>query len=72
MDITTVKLHKYTKSALDELRHNSESYDELISKLISMAKNKDLKNKLIKAYKNMGKSDLELLNDWETASKEVD
>lgn len=72
MEITTVKLHKGTKSALDELRNKSESYDDLITKLIYIAKNKDLKKKLIEAYKSIGKKDLEILKEWEVASKEIE
>lgn len=72
METTTVKLHKSTKSSLDQLRSNSESYDELINKLILQSKNKDLKNKLIESYKKMGKAELELLEEWEYASKELE
>ncbi len=33
--------------------------------------NKLLKNKMIEFYKNMGKNELEILEDWEIASKEL-
>ncbi|HLC58694.1 MAG TPA: hypothetical protein VJI68_02440 [Candidatus Nanoarchaeia archaeon] len=72
MDITTIKLHKNTKSALDELRSENETYDNIINKLITKIKDKNLKKELIEAYKNMGKEDLRLLEEWETASNEFE
>lgn len=72
MEITTVKLHKETKIALDDLRSERESYDEVISKLISHHKNKNLHRELVHAYKSMGKQDLAILEEWENASREVE
>ncbi len=68
MQVTTVKLHKSTKAALDQLKGGRESYDELIAKLIAQNKRKDLRTELIRGYQNMGKADLKLLQDWEAAS----
>lgn len=70
--ITTIKLQKSTKSALDSLKVRSESYDAAIRKIISIIKNKNLKAELIEAYKSMGKKDLEVLQDWEQASSDID
>ena len=72
MDTTTIKLYKETKSALDQLREERESYDELISKLISHVKNRNLKKELKLGYQKMGKTDLAVLEEWETASEEVE
>ena len=71
MDATTIKLHKSTKSALDKLRKENESYENVISKLISQAENKGLKDELIAAYKQVGREDLEILAEWENASREA-
>jgi predicted transcriptional regulator len=39
MDATTIKLHDATKSQLDQFReYQNESYDELIQKLVFIAK----------------------------------
>ena len=46
-DVTTIKLHKNTKKELDAFReHRSESYDEIVRKLVLIARNHDaaLKN----------------------------
>lgn len=71
MKVTTVKLYEGTKYALDRLRVENESYDQLIRKLISEVKNKDLKTQLIEAYKKKSKQDLEIFKEWEPASKEL-
>ncbi len=71
METTTIKIHKTTKFILDEFRNENESYDKAIIKIIEKIKNKNLTKNLIEAYKNMGKKDLEILNEWETASKEL-
>ena len=70
--VTTIKLQKSTKSALDNLKANSESYDAAIKRLIVTLSNTNLKGRLIEAYKNMGKSDVQLLKEWEKASNEVE
>ena len=72
MEITTVKIHKNTKYALDKIKRHNESYDEVITKLISEIKNKDIKNKLIAAYKSLDKKDLEVLKEWEVSSSGVE
>ena len=69
--ITTIKLKKSTKSALDHVKNESESYDSTIKKMISLVRNANLKKELIEAYSRMGKKDLELLEEWEPASKEL-
>ena len=72
MKVTTVKLYKTTKSALDELREEGESYDQVIGKLISQSAHKNLRERLIAGYKSMGKSDIKLLEEWEASSAEVE
>ena len=69
--ITTIKLEKNTKFELDHLKFKSETYNAIIKRLISKARNTNLKAELIEAYKGMGSRDTELLKEWETASSEV-
>jgi len=41
-DATTIKLHKDTKNELDEFRqHRSESYDEIVRKLMVIARREE-------------------------------
>ena len=70
--ITTVKLERTTKKALDSLRSSSDSYDLAIKKLIAQVKQQSLKAELIEAYTKKAKTDLEILEDWEPASQEVE
>ena len=72
MDTTTVKIHQSTKHSLDEVRGENESYDEVINKLLVEMKKKNLVKELIAAYKSMGTEDLDVLEEWESASKETD
>ena len=71
MEITTVKIHKSTKTVLDTLKNNTETYEDLINRLINERTNKKIKKELIEAYKSMGKKDLEILEGWETSSNEL-
>ena len=70
--ISTIKLHKSTKSALDNLKDKFESYDKTIKRLISSVENSNLRAELIDAYKSMGKEDLQYLEEWNHASKEME
>lgn len=69
--ITTIKLQKSTKSELEQLKLKSESYNAAIKRLISDAMKSNLKAELIEAYRGIGKKDLELLEEWEQASSEM-
>src|SRR3989344_6745359 len=71
MTITTVKLHKNTKSELDTFREHNESYDQIIRNLIGSARDKSIKKKLEQGYRNRGEEDRTLLNEWEIASSEL-
>lgn len=71
METTTVKIHKNTKFVLDTLKINNETYEDIINRLINEKINKNMKKELIEAYKSMGKKDLEILEEWKTASNEL-
>ncbi len=71
MQNTTVKIRRSTRLALNEFKGEKESYDDAINKLISKIKKKNLREDLIEGYKKMGPYDLELISEWEIASKEV-
>ena len=72
MRVTTVKVLKSTKDALNELKNKKESYDEVIRKLVAKVREKTLKDELIEGYKRMGKESLEILEEWESASAELE
>ncbi|MBI3051041.1 hypothetical protein HYY74_01145 [Candidatus Woesearchaeota archaeon] len=72
MTVTTVKIRNETKTSLDEIKSDRETYDEVIAKLVSSAKKKNLKDELIAGYKAIGKDELETLKDWDSASADSD
>ncbi len=71
MQITTVKLHQKTKINLDKLKESKDSYDDIVNRLIIQNRRLHLKEELISAYKDINNSDLKLLEEWESASREV-
>lgn len=71
MEITTIKLRKGTKIALDRLKEEKESYDAVIARLTDKAGAKDLKKALAEGYKSLSKEELGILKDWETATGEI-
>jgi len=40
--------------------------------MISHIRNANLKSELIEAYKNMGRDDLKLLQEWDSSSNEIE
>jgi len=70
--VTTVKLHRNTKEALDFLKVDGESYDGALKRILSPLKDKEKKKQLIESYKQMGKEELEILHEWESTSGEID
>lgn len=72
MDITTVKIHKKTKMAMDEIKQKNETYDDVIKRLTAKAKRQNLVKELVEGYKVRAKENLEILEDWEAASEDLD
>lgn len=70
--ITTIKLEKATKKALDTIKLSSETYDVAVRKLLYQVKQQSLKAELKEAYTQKARTDLEILEEWEPASVEVD
>jgi hypothetical protein len=70
MTITTVKLHSSTKHALDDFRGTEESYDEVVQKLISEVRSKNLVKELIAAYQDKAEDDKEINAEWGSSSSD--
>ena len=71
MDVSTIKLHKRTKAALDNMMEEKESYDDVIAKLIEQKRNASLKKDLSEGYRQVGMEEQEILDEWEAASGEI-
>ena len=67
MNVTTIKLTNKTKFQLSKLKDKSESYEDVLQRLI--IHEKSLKQRLIEGYKNENLNEFE---EWESSSKEVD
>lgn len=68
MGDTTVKIHRSTKDALDDLRSDRDTYDDIINKLISETKNKFLVKELVEAYQNKAEEDKKINDEWKNSS----
>ena len=44
----------------------------MINKMVLRARNKTMKSELVEAYKNLGKAELKILEEWEPASTELE
>ena len=71
VSVTTVKVYEETKLGLDEIRLDSESYDDIISRLILKFKRSMLRNNLKEGYLKNNADDLKLANEWENSSLEL-
>ncbi len=67
MVITTIQLNENVKKALDRLKLNKETYEEIILNLMDIAeKNKrEQKKLLIEGYKEMAEESLRTAKEWE-------
>jgi len=72
MKITTIKLHETTKIKLDVLREKSETYEDVITKMLEECQQKQNKKELIEGYKKNKKRDSLVVREWESASRELE
>jgi len=68
MQTTTIKLYPKTKHALDEFRQEQETYDQVISRLVSQTKKKNLVKELIEAYRSKAEEDIKTAQEWDAVS----
>ncbi len=71
-DVTTVKIRSSTKAAIDEIKANHESYDTVISRLAAKEKKRTLVKELVEGYKVRAKENLEILEEWDATSEDLD
>ncbi|MEK6900142.1 MAG: hypothetical protein AABX05_03380 [Nanoarchaeota archaeon] len=68
METTTIKVYSTTKNALDDVRQGQETYDKVISRLISQNKKKNLVKELVEAYQSKAKDDIKIAKEWDAVS----
>ena len=72
--VTTIQLNENVKSALDRLKTNKETYEEIILKLMRAAEEQKRRQRrlLIEGYKEMAEESLKICKEWEAADAELD
>ena len=68
METTTIKVHSETKHALDNIRSEQETYDQVISRLVAETKKKNLVKELVAAYQSRANEDKKIVREWDAAS----
>ncbi len=68
MEATTIKVYSKTKHALDDVRQEQETYDQVISRLVAQTKKKNLVKELIEAYKSKAEEDIKTAQEWDAVS----
>jgi len=65
--VTTIQLNENVKSALDRLKSNKETYEEVILSLMKIAEKckREQEQLLIEGYKEMAEESLKIAKEWE-------
>lgn len=72
--ITTIQLNEDVKDALDRLKTNKETYEEIIVALMKTAEKmkREKEDLLIESCKVMYNDMIEINKEWETVDSEID
>jgi hypothetical protein len=72
--VTTIQLNENVKNALDRLKSNKETYEEVILNLMKTAEKckRDQEELLIEGCKVMAKDMIEINKVWEAADSDID
>ena len=73
-NITTIQIRENVKNALDRLKENRESYEEVILKLMNFANKckKEQEELLIEGYKEMAEESLKITKEFEAIEEDFD
>jgi len=66
--VTTIQLNEDVKKALDRMKSNKETYEEVILSLMKFSEEQKRKQKqfLIEGYKEMAEDSLKIAKEWES------
>ena len=72
--VTTIQLNENVKKALDRMKNNKETYEEVILNLMKIAEKckREQKQLLIEGCRVMAKDMIEINKEWETADSDID
>lgn len=65
--VTTIQLNENVKIALDRMKSNKETYEEVILNLMKIAEKhkREQEQLLMEGYKEMAKESLKIAKEWE-------
>jgi predicted CopG family antitoxin len=72
--VTTIQLNENVKNALDRLKSNKETYEEVILNLMQIAEKqkREQKQLLIEGYKEMAEESLKITKEFEAIEEDFD
>ncbi len=72
--VTTIQLNENVKNALDRLKSNKETYEEVIINLMKIAEKckRDQEKLLIEGYKEMAEESLKINKEFEAIESDFD
>ncbi|MBI3623180.1 hypothetical protein HY212_03840 [Candidatus Pacearchaeota archaeon] len=72
--VTTIQLNEHVKNALDKLKSNKETYEEVIINLMKIVEKNKRKQRdlLIEGCKEMAEDSLRITKEWETTDAKID
>lgn len=72
--VTTIQLNEDVKTALDRLKTNKETYEQVILNLMKIAEKckRDKEQLLIEGYKEMAKESLRISKEWGATDATLD
>lgn len=72
--ITTIQLNENVKNALDRMKSNKETYEQVILNLMKTAEKckREQEQLLIEGYKEMAEESLRITEEWENTDAKLD
>ena len=72
--ITTIQLNENVKNALDRMKSNKETYEEVILNLMKIAEKckREQEQLLIEGYKEMAEESLKITKEFEAIEEDFD
>ena len=72
--VTTIQLNEDVKNALDKLKSNKETYEQVILNLMKIAEKckREQEQLLIEGYKEMAEENLRIVKEWEATDATLD
>lgn len=72
--VTTIQLNENVKNALDRLKSNKETYEEVILSLMNIAEKckREQEQLLIEGYKEMAEESLKITREFEAIEEDFD